>query len=159
VGTNNALFGITFDPRRNLSTGFQSMGGQIVGNPSCADPGEFSGHVFCGVKGGNNGLFSILFDPRSGFNSGFTNLGGHVVGNPSCAETGPADIVCVIVSTDHALHSIDVNLLGGPGGFVKLGGNVKADPSCAMTGGPTDASITCAVKNNHNNLLGIGFLQ
>jgi hypothetical protein len=89
---------------------FQSLGGVIVGDPSCANSGF--GIIACAAKGTNNALFGIRFNPSS-FSTGFQSLGGIIVGNPSCASPngGAGPITCAAKGTNNALFGIRFNPL------------------------------------------------
>src|ERR1700739_3848107 len=76
---------------------FQSLGGVIVDNPSCAPADDGTGDVTCAVKGTDNSLFGIRFNGNS-FTTGFQFLGGIIVGDPSCAspQDGTGDVTCAV---------------------------------------------------------------
>jgi len=86
---------------------FQSLGGIIIDDPSCANADDNTGHVICAVKGTNNALFGIRFDPPS-FSTGFQALGGLISDNPSCASDGPGQVICAVKGTNSALFDIAV---------------------------------------------------
>ena len=106
VGTDGALYGIRFDPRLNVSTGFRRLGGTIVGNPSCV--GDDLLTLTCAVRGTDNALYAISFDPEANFSTGFQPLGGIAVSNPSCTTWSVSfpKVICGVVGTDNALYAI-----------------------------------------------------
>ena len=157
VGTDGALYGIRFDPRLNVSTGFRRLGGAIVGNPSCVHDDLLT--LTCAVRGTDNGLYAISFDPEDNFSTGFQPLGGIVVSNPSCT-TGASSfpkVICGVVGTDNALFAIGFET-ALPGvrsasstGYERLGGIVVDDPSCGVAG----SIPTCGVKGPDNFLYSV----
>ena len=62
-GTDNALYGIRFNPATNFTTGYQGLGGIIEGDPSCASSNDSAGAAICGQKGTDNALYGIAFRP------------------------------------------------------------------------------------------------
>jgi hypothetical protein len=106
VGTDGALYGIRFDPRLNVSTGFRRLGGAIVGNPSCVRDDLLT--LTCAVRGTDNALYAISFDPEANFSTGFQRLGGIAVSNPSCTNGAFSypKVICGVVGPDNALYGI-----------------------------------------------------
>ena len=157
VGTDGALYGIRFDPRLNVSTGFRRLGGAIVGNPSCVHDDLLT--LTCAVRGTDNALYAISFDPEANFSTGFQRLGGIAVSNPSCTPGAFSfpKVICGVVGPDNALYAIGFET-ALPGvrsasstGYERLGGIVVDDPSCGV-----DQSITaCGVKGTDNFLYSI----
>ena len=164
-GTDNSLFGIRFDPgfssASSFSTGFQSLGGVIVGDPSCATDNEGTGRVICVAKGTDNLLFGIELDPATSFSTGFESLdlGGRFVGNPSCASPDlirTGDVICAAKGTDNSLFGIRFFPTLGVTGFQSLGGVIVGNPSCASAQDAT-GQVICAAKGTDNSLFGIEF--
>src|SRR5215467_4841796 len=86
TGTNDALYGVRFNPGTGFTTGYQSLGGVLVSDPSYTNFNDRSGRVFCAARGTDNTLYGIQFNPSTGFTSGYRGLGGVFVGNPSCTS-------------------------------------------------------------------------
>jgi hypothetical protein len=95
TGSNGPLFGIRIDPGTGYSSGYQSLGGVVVGSPGCASG---KGAAACDVVGGpydnqRYNVYSIVFNPNT-FSSGyqFANLYSE---NDfvSCADSGDGNYI------------------------------------------------------------------
>lgn len=95
-----------------LHAQYQSLGGAIFSNPSCASPNDFSGEIICAVRGGDNSLYGIRFDLFATTSADYRCLGGRFVSNPSCVSPndGSGHIICAAVGTDNALYGIRFEL-------------------------------------------------
>ena len=134
---------------------FQSLGGIIIDDPSCANANDATGQVICAVKGTNSALFGIRFDPP-GFSTGFQSLGGIIIGNPSCASDGPGQVTCAVKGTNSALFGIRFNpSTNFSTGFESLGGVIIGNPSCASDG---PGQVICAVKGTNSALFDIAVI-
>ena len=89
---------------------FQSLGGVIVDDPSCASADDGTGDVTCAAKGTDNSLHGIRFNPKTPFfSTGFKSLGGIFVGDPGCASDGTGQLICAAKGTNNSLFGIIVN--------------------------------------------------
>ena len=97
---------VPFNPAIGFTTGYQSLGGIVIGGPSCAQAS--GGQVTCAVVGTDDSLFGIRFNPAIGFTTGYQSLGGIVIGGPSCAQASGGQVTCAVVGTDSSLFGITI---------------------------------------------------
>ena len=111
---------------------YQSLGGAIFSNPSCASPNDFSGEIICAVRGGDNAVCGIRFDLFANTSAGYRYLGGRFVSNPSCVSPndGSGHIICAAVGTDNAHYGIRFEPHSGfETGYQYLPGSSSAIPA------------------------------
>ena len=170
VTTAGTLVAVRFSPRTTQSNNcctkpgpaypagvVQDLGGQLVGNPSCAPARGGFNEVTCAARDFNNALVGIRFNPSSGYSSGFRNLGGTIVGDPSCANSGAGVVTCAAKNTNNALVGIRFDpRSGGSSGYQLLGGTFAGNPSCASALGGLNRVI-CAARAPDSTLQGVRF--
>jgi hypothetical protein len=132
VGTNDALRVNRFNG--TTWSGFVSLGGVVIGKPSCTYTGNVGAQGLCAVIGTDGSVFVIRFNGVTW--SGFQRLvqaDGSVlrsISDPACTGIqGTNQVICAMIGVNSALY---VNRFDGANwsGFVSLGGAHLFNPTC-----------------------------
>ncbi|MEO1091011.1 MAG: S8 family serine peptidase, partial [Pseudomonadota bacterium] len=152
VGTNSALYhkwwnGSAWGPS---VTGYQNMGGTIVGKPKAVAWGPNRLDVF--VRGTNSALYHKWWNGSAWGPSvtGYEHMGGVITDDPEVASWGPNRLDLFVIGTNSALyHKWWNGSAWGPSltGYEAMGGTISGKPR-AVAWGPNRLDVFVVGTNS-----------
>ena len=107
-------------------SGWYSVGGGIVGEPSIVHFGKTSENVAVLGRGGDDALWYALGPDGVVFGS-WKSLGGGLTSPPSCVSRKVGSLDCYVRGQDNAIHQIQLD--GNWSAWIGHGGQVASNPA------------------------------
>jgi GH25 family lysozyme M1 (1,4-beta-N-acetylmuramidase) len=132
-GVDNALWHRAGDGNGWWQSGWEPLGGQIVGNPAVVSWGTGRLDVF--VRGADNGLWHRAWTGTEWWPGGWEPLGGVLTSDPAVASWSPGRLDIFARGAGNGLwHKAWTGAQWWPDGWESLGGQLSSAPNVASWG-------------------------